>query len=73
MSDLSSDKKWIKSHYDVDREFFLLWLDTKLRAYSHGFFESDDESLGRRGECLPTPPSDTKIESAGKGPWTQPR
>ena len=40
-----SDKKWIKSHYDVDREFFLLWLDSKLRAYSHGFFEADDESL----------------------------
>lgn len=39
------DKKWIKSHYDVDREFFLLWLDRKLRAYSHGFFEDDGESL----------------------------
>ncbi|MEA2603063.1 MAG: cyclopropane-fatty-acyl-phospholipid synthase [Acidobacteriota bacterium] len=39
------DKKWIKSHYDVDPNFFLLWLDGKLRAYSHGFFESDDESL----------------------------
>jgi cyclopropane-fatty-acyl-phospholipid synthase len=39
------DKKWIKSHYDVDREFFLLWLDGSLRAYSHGFFEDDDESL----------------------------
>lgn len=39
------DKKWIKSHYDVDPEFFLLWLDRSLRAYSHGFFERDDESL----------------------------
>jgi cyclopropane-fatty-acyl-phospholipid synthase len=39
------DKKWIKSHYDVDPNFFLLWLDSKLRAYSHGFFESDDEPL----------------------------
>lgn len=39
------DKKWIKSHYDVDPEFFLLWLDSSLRAYSHGFFERDDESL----------------------------
>lgn len=39
------DKKWIKSHYDVDPEFFLLWLDSKLRAYSHGFFEADDETL----------------------------
>jgi cyclopropane-fatty-acyl-phospholipid synthase len=40
-----SDKRWIKSHYDVDREFFLLWLDGKLRAYSHGFFEADDEAI----------------------------
>src|SRR5215210_3453334 len=39
------DKKWIKSHYDVDPNFFLLWLDSKLRAYSHGFFEDDGESL----------------------------
>jgi cyclopropane-fatty-acyl-phospholipid synthase len=39
------DKKWIKSHYDVDPDFFLLWLDGKLRAYSHGFFADDGESL----------------------------
>jgi cyclopropane-fatty-acyl-phospholipid synthase len=39
------DKKWIKSHYDVDPNFFLLWLDGSLRAYSHGFFASDDEPL----------------------------
>ncbi|HEX6202582.1 MAG TPA: class I SAM-dependent methyltransferase, partial [Thermoanaerobaculia bacterium] len=39
------DKKWIASHYDVDPEFFLLWLDGRLRGYSHGFFERDDESL----------------------------
>jgi cyclopropane-fatty-acyl-phospholipid synthase len=40
-----SDMKWIKSHYDIDPNFFLLWLDSKLRAYSHGFFEADDEPL----------------------------
>jgi cyclopropane-fatty-acyl-phospholipid synthase len=39
------DKKWIASHYDVDPEFFLLWLDSELRGYSHGFFERDDETL----------------------------
>ena len=39
------DKKWIASHYDVDPRFFLLWLDGRLRGYSHGFFERDDESL----------------------------
>jgi cyclopropane-fatty-acyl-phospholipid synthase len=39
------DKKWIKNHYDVDAQFFLLWLDSKIRGYSHGFFDSDSESL----------------------------
>jgi cyclopropane-fatty-acyl-phospholipid synthase len=42
---VKSDKRWIASHYDVDPEFFLLWLDSRIRGYSHGFFESDDESL----------------------------
>jgi cyclopropane-fatty-acyl-phospholipid synthase len=39
------DKKWIKNHYDVDPQFFLLWLDAKIRGYSHGFFADDAESL----------------------------
>ena len=42
---VSSDKRWIKSHYDVDAEFFTLWLDKKIRGYSHAFFASDDEPL----------------------------
>ena len=42
---MGRDKKWIKNHYDVDPQFFLLWLDAKIRGYSHGFFESDSESL----------------------------
>ena len=41
----ASDKKWIGSHYDVDPQFFVLWLDEKIRGYSHGFFERDDEPL----------------------------
>lgn len=45
LGQVGRDKKWIASHYDVDPEFFLLWLDSKLRAYSHGFFDHDDESL----------------------------
>jgi cyclopropane-fatty-acyl-phospholipid synthase len=45
LGQVGRDKKWIRSHYDVDPEFFLLWLDSKLRAYSHGFFEDDAESL----------------------------
>lgn len=39
------DKRWIGSHYDVDPEFFVLWLDRKIRGYSHGFFEAEGESL----------------------------
>jgi cyclopropane-fatty-acyl-phospholipid synthase len=39
------DKKWIKSHYDVDPQFFTMWLDSTIRSYSHGFFENDDEPL----------------------------
>lgn len=45
LGQVGRDKKWIRSHYDVDPEFFLLWLDSKLRAYSHGFFEDDAEPL----------------------------
>jgi len=42
---VSSDKRWIQSHYDIDAAFFILWLDKKIRGYSHGFFESDEETL----------------------------
>jgi len=41
----TSDKRWIHSHYDIDREFFLLWLDAEIRGYSHGFFDDADEAL----------------------------
>ena len=40
-----SDEKWIKSHYDIDADFFILWLDRRIRGYSHGLFEYDEESL----------------------------
>lgn len=42
---VSRDKKWISSHYDVDPNFFVLWLDPVIRGYSHGFFETADEPL----------------------------
>ena len=42
---VSSDKRWIQSHYDIEADFFTLWLDKKIRGYSHAFFESDDEPL----------------------------
>jgi cyclopropane-fatty-acyl-phospholipid synthase len=42
---VSRDKKWIGEHYDNESEFYLLFLDKQARCYSHGYFESDDESL----------------------------
>lgn len=45
LGQVSRDKKWIKSHYDVDAEFFVLWLDKQIRSYSHGFFAHDDEAI----------------------------
>ncbi|MDA3874240.1 MAG: class I SAM-dependent methyltransferase [Kiritimatiellae bacterium] len=45
-----SDKKWIASHYDIDEAFFLLFLDTKHRAYSQAVFSHDTQSL-EDAEC----------------------
>ena len=42
---VSSDRKWTRNHYEIDTEFFLLWLDKRFRGYSHGFFEDDAEPL----------------------------
>ncbi len=42
---VKSDKKWISSHYDTEAEFFLLFLDTRHRAYSQAVFANDQESL----------------------------
>ncbi len=39
------DKKWIHEHYDAPPEFYLAFLDRQARCYSHGYFESDDETL----------------------------
>ena len=39
------DKQNIAHHYDEDPDFFLLFLDTRHRAYSQGIFERDDEPL----------------------------
>ncbi len=45
LGQVRGDKRWIKEHYDNDPQFFGLWLDSRLRCYSHGFFARDDESL----------------------------
>ncbi|MBW3571552.1 MAG: class I SAM-dependent methyltransferase [Gemmatimonadetes bacterium] len=40
-----ADRSAIPEHYDRDPEFFLSFLDTRHRCYSHGFFAHADEPL----------------------------
>ncbi len=40
-----TDAEFISHHYDIDADFFLSFLDKRHRCYSHGIFQSDDESL----------------------------
>jgi cyclopropane-fatty-acyl-phospholipid synthase len=47
---VSSDKKWIASHYDIEEAFFLLFLDKRHRAYSQAIFSHDNQSL-EDAEC----------------------
>lgn len=42
---VKSDRKWIAEHYDLDQDFYLMFLDKRHRCYSQGVFASDDESL----------------------------
>lgn len=42
---VKSDKKWISKHYDLEEDFFQLFLDKRHRAYSQAIFASDEESL----------------------------
>lgn len=42
---VAADQATIRTHYDRDPDFFLAFLDTRHRCYSHGFFASADESL----------------------------
>ena len=39
------DQRWIAQHYDESPEFYLAFLDRRHHCYSHGYFESADESL----------------------------
>lgn len=39
------DRKWVSEHYDADTDFYLAFLDKQSRCYSHGYFESEDETL----------------------------
>ena len=40
-----ADRSAIPEHYDRDPEFFLTFLDTRHRCYSHGLFAHREESL----------------------------
>ncbi len=42
---VKSDKKWISHHYDTEEDFFLLFLDTRHRAYSQAIYLHDDEPI----------------------------
>jgi cyclopropane-fatty-acyl-phospholipid synthase len=42
---VDADRDWIAHHYDEDPDFYLLFLDTRHRAYSQAVFERDDEPL----------------------------
>ncbi|TQM79925.1 cyclopropane-fatty-acyl-phospholipid synthase [Saccharothrix saharensis] len=39
------DRRAISSHYDIESDFFLTFLDERHRCYTQGAFEHDDESL----------------------------
>jgi cyclopropane-fatty-acyl-phospholipid synthase len=39
------DRQWISQHYDLESDFYLLFLDKQAHCYSHGYFGSDDEPL----------------------------
>jgi len=40
-----TNQKAITSHYDIDPEFFLSFLDPQVPCYTQGVYESDDEPL----------------------------
>jgi cyclopropane-fatty-acyl-phospholipid synthase len=42
---IHADHEAISGHYENDPEFYAAFLDTEYRAYSHGYFEDDDEPL----------------------------
>jgi cyclopropane-fatty-acyl-phospholipid synthase len=42
---IAADRSTIPAHYDKDPDFFLSFLDTRHRCYSHGFFAHADEPL----------------------------
>jgi len=58
------DERWISQHYDLEPDFYLLFLDQRARCYSHGYFSRDDESL----EAAIQRKLDTAIADCGMRP-----
>jgi cyclopropane-fatty-acyl-phospholipid synthase len=42
---VAADRAAVPAHYDRSDDFYLAFLDTRHRCYSHGFFASPDEPL----------------------------
>lgn len=61
---IAADRSTIPAHYDRDPEFFLSFIDTRHRCYSHGLFAHPGESL----EDAITRKLDTALESVGARP-----
>jgi cyclopropane-fatty-acyl-phospholipid synthase len=59
-----ADSAFIAEHYDNEAEFFLKFLDTRHRCYSHGLFEHDGEPL----EDTITRKLETALEAVGARP-----
>jgi cyclopropane-fatty-acyl-phospholipid synthase len=58
------DKRWIAQHYDESPDFYLTFLDTRHRCYSHGYFASAEESL----EDATTRKLETALRALDLGP-----
>ncbi len=58
------DEQWISQHYDLESDFYLLFLDKQAHCYSHGYFSSDDEPL----EAAIQRKLDTAIAECGMRP-----
>jgi cyclopropane-fatty-acyl-phospholipid synthase len=58
---LKADRPAISTHYDNDSDFFLTFMDTRHRCYTHGVFARDDEPL----EVAMTRKMDLALEAIG--------
>jgi cyclopropane-fatty-acyl-phospholipid synthase len=64
---VTCDERWISQHYDLDSDFYLLFLDRQAHCYSHGYFSSDDEPL----EAAIQRKLDTAIAECGLRPGSR--